>query len=536
MVLAASKLNPTSMERYQKLPMSRRSITRRIFTMGDDVKKQLKERAKDFMCYSLALDDSTDVTNTSQLAIFIRGVDCNMDVTEELLDLIPMHGTTTAKDIFHCLENALEEMELPWDKLFSVATDGAPAMIGIKNGVVKLVRDKLESLGLKDDFISVHCLIHRENLCAKSVGLKGVMNVVVKTINFIEARALNNRQFKTLLEDFDEDFDDLTYYCEVRWLSRSHALERFFRLREVIGIFMQSKEKPVPELEDVQWVQDLAFLADMCKHLNMLNLNLQGENKLITDLVDSIKAFKDTLALLEEHLTNKNFSLFPFTKEIVDARLAEDDCSDINTENYVQVVQDVKRSFQEKFSDFESLDPLFNLFAVPYSVSPNDAPEKFKIELIYLQNDRVLKEKYRNAGSAARFYENFPRERFPEIFKLAVKITCMFGSTYVCESTFSLMKFIKSRLRNAISDSHLSAALRLVCSKISPQISALSKRKRQRTEENAMCLFFLILLLLFLNCDKKELFYHNVLEMFLLCVGERIKRFYVESIYVNFQI
>jgi len=43
----------------------------------------------------LSVDESTDITNTAQLAIFILGVFDNFDVTEELLDLIPMADTTT---------------------------------------------------------------------------------------------------------------------------------------------------------------------------------------------------------------------------------------------------------------------------------------------------------------------------------------------------------------------------------------------------------------------------------------------------------
>ena len=45
--------------------------------------------------FSNALDESTDLSNTAQLAIFIRGVDDDFNVTEELLELVPKKGTTT---------------------------------------------------------------------------------------------------------------------------------------------------------------------------------------------------------------------------------------------------------------------------------------------------------------------------------------------------------------------------------------------------------------------------------------------------------
>ena len=40
--------------------------------------------------------ESTDITDTAQLAIYVRGVEENFEVMEVLLTVIPMHGQTTA--------------------------------------------------------------------------------------------------------------------------------------------------------------------------------------------------------------------------------------------------------------------------------------------------------------------------------------------------------------------------------------------------------------------------------------------------------
>ncbi|GBP19876.1 General transcription factor II-I repeat domain-containing protein 2A [Eumeta japonica] len=48
-----------------------------------------------------SLDESTDLSDTAQLAIFIRGVDKEFTVTEKLLALQPLKGTTTGEDIFN---------------------------------------------------------------------------------------------------------------------------------------------------------------------------------------------------------------------------------------------------------------------------------------------------------------------------------------------------------------------------------------------------------------------------------------------------
>ena len=64
------------------------------------MEKQLLAAAKDFEAFSIALDTSTDVLGTAQCAVFIRDINCSLNVREEFLDLIPMKVTTTGRDIF----------------------------------------------------------------------------------------------------------------------------------------------------------------------------------------------------------------------------------------------------------------------------------------------------------------------------------------------------------------------------------------------------------------------------------------------------
>lgn len=58
--------------------------------MAGNLWEKLREKIRSFVAYSIAIDEITDINNTTQLAIFIRGVDENFDVSEELLDTVPM--------------------------------------------------------------------------------------------------------------------------------------------------------------------------------------------------------------------------------------------------------------------------------------------------------------------------------------------------------------------------------------------------------------------------------------------------------------
>ena len=65
----------------------------------------------------------------------------------------------------------------------------------------------------------------------------------------------------------------------------------------VIKSFMVWKNKFVPELDDENWLTDLAFLVDLSAHLNELNMHFQGENQLISTMFQTITLFQMKLKL-----------------------------------------------------------------------------------------------------------------------------------------------------------------------------------------------------------------------------------------------
>ena len=75
------------------ISLSRQTVTRHIETLSEDIKRSVKSQASDFVYLSIALDESTDNSDTAQLAIMVRGVDQHFNVTEDLLTLGSLHGT-----------------------------------------------------------------------------------------------------------------------------------------------------------------------------------------------------------------------------------------------------------------------------------------------------------------------------------------------------------------------------------------------------------------------------------------------------------
>lgn len=219
---------PDKVKLFPNVSLCRRIVSDRITDIARDIEKTLKDTARNFEYFSLACDETTDITNTAQLAIFVRGIRAEFDRKEELLSLQAMYGTTKGEDLFKQVVAVMNNFELTFEKLSGIATDGALAMVGAQKGLTALVKNEMSRLSLDpNDLIVCHCIIHQESLCAHSLKLNNVMKTVVSIINFIKSRRLNNRQFKELLRELESGYGDLVYYCEVQWLSRPNMLHSF---------------------------------------------------------------------------------------------------------------------------------------------------------------------------------------------------------------------------------------------------------------------------------------------------------------------
>ena len=162
----------TIISRIQVMPVSARTIERRITDIPKEVNKQQTIALKTANVFSTALDESIDINDNPRLAVVARCC-CDGEVHEELCCLKPMYGTTTGKDIFDIFIKHFEERRIDMKKIFSVTRNGAPAMIGQHPGFINFIEQKIRHPVMK-----LHCIVHQENLCAKTS--KSALNDVTK--------------------------------------------------------------------------------------------------------------------------------------------------------------------------------------------------------------------------------------------------------------------------------------------------------------------------------------------------------------------
>ena len=386
---------PKQAHLFEKISLSRTTIARRIEEIGENISEQLQSKGDTFQYFSLAFDESCDMSDTAQLSIFIRAVAKYLSVHADLVGLISLYDTTRGVDVKETVLNALHYKipNLSLSKLVGLTTDGAASMTGKENRTVALLNKYLQESDFTQDVITLHCFIHQESLCAQS----NVTDVVVKCVNEIRAKGLKHRQFQSFLLEMNAQYKDLVYHSLVRWLSRGKVLQRFLSLPEEIKMFLQEKSPTLKTksgadvltlLRDNTWSVDLTFSIDITQHMNNLCIKMQGRNQLLPELLNAVDTFQSKLEMFQKQLSSGNmiqFKSMSLFLEKTKADLVPD------FEKYAVMCKDLREKFSKRFQDRNGRKTQMNLFQRPLSMDIeylDDADTQ--LELVGLRSNQVL--------------------------------------------------------------------------------------------------------------------------------------------------
>ena len=113
-------------------------------------------------------------------------------------------------------------------------------MTGKREGFVAHLKKELNQTTL----ISFYCILHHQNLFAKSIILDDTLKKVVGIVNFVRANAIRHRQFQHMLMLDDEIFSvDLRYHSKVHWLSQGQVLEKILFLhKKIIDLYCDNNQ------------------------------------------------------------------------------------------------------------------------------------------------------------------------------------------------------------------------------------------------------------------------------------------------------
>uniref|UniRef100_A0A3B3SPD4 HAT C-terminal dimerisation domain-containing protein n=1 Tax=Paramormyrops kingsleyae TaxID=1676925 RepID=A0A3B3SPD4_9TELE len=232
------------------------------------------------------MDESTDIPNASLLLAFVRY----------------LWGACSHEDLLFCVELPTRTGNGPeWKNCVGICSDGCRPHQWREDtqfyiATLTFILSKFSTGHQMRNGHAVFCIA--ESLASKKMSpqLREVMNVAVKTVNYIEKSAVNAMCFSVLCEGMDSGHGQLLCHSEVKWLSRQ--------------VFTVKKSSLANNYADVTFLPQLAYTADIFAQLNQLNLSIQGKNSNIFLVADKIEGFKRKLSLWAKRVQEERMEMF----------------------------------------------------------------------------------------------------------------------------------------------------------------------------------------------------------------------------------
>lgn len=438
----------------KRIPLSNNTVQRRIDEMSSNI--------ENFLCnylqtthFSIQLDESTLIGNEALLLAYVRFI-MDEEIHEELLFAKTLETDTKGESIFKLLSDFFQEKSIPLTNIISVATDGAPAMVGRYRGFISHLKRIIPGV------TAIHCVIHRQHLVAKNLSdrLHQSLQLVIKAVNKIKSSALNTRLFAQLCDENDEDFQRLLLHTEVRWLSKGACLTRFYLLFESVLEFVGSKD---PDLKEnlIKKRADIAYLTDLFKKFNDINLQLQGDALNLIKTKSVISAFLGKLKFMKQNISRREFTQFP--------NLSHTACLDEDIKTYVQHLNVLHDDFKNRFEDILMME------IPPWIINPFEETEVADVvlqeELLELSTNEELKVQFKKGYQTFWLQAEIP-EKHPGLWEIARKLLIAFPSSYLVEKSFSVVTNLLTKKRNRLNITER-GDLRLILTKLKPNIDQI---------------------------------------------------------------
>ena len=291
-------------------------------------------------------------------------------------------------------------------------------MIGRHHGFIAHLKREVP------DLFTIHCVIHRQHLVAKHLSdrLHSTLQAVIRAVNKIKAHSLNDRIFRQLCHENEEEFERLLLHTEVRWLSKGKCLQRFYNLCDSVIDFFKLKlldEKVSSDLESRR--ADVAYLSDIFKKLNEVNITLQGTKMCLIKAKGIIMAFISKLDFYKNCLLRLDLNQFPNLKAVQENQTDDSCLSDTDLDCCV---------------------------VNPFQADANNADPNLVEELIDLQNDFEGEVLFPQIG-----YEAFwPKEqvKYPHLWEKIKSLLLAFPSSHLVEKGFSSVLQLLTKQRNRL--------------------------------------------------------------------------------------
>lgn len=241
------------------------------------------------------------------------------------------------------------------------------------------------------------------------------------------------------------------------------------------------------------FLKRLNFIVDILKLMNQINLQLQGKHNYIGNMLETINKFDTSLELLNDDIMNSRIESQNFF--FLHKYLSESESTlEENMKNEFSrfITDHFLHQLRERFQDIKHIEKVFDFLIDPLNFNVknyslireicekldlND-PMRLRDEIVTLQSNSAVKtllsdnqkNNLLNSKNIATVWKNIfeilecqlqGENETSQLVLLVAKVLSIFGSTWVCEASFSDLKRLKSKNRSNITQKNLVDQLRV---------------------------------------------------------------------------
>ena len=293
-----------------------------ISAMAKHIRDQLLAEIATVPFLAVLMDETTDVSTTKQLCIYVRYV-FKVDVKTSFIGLVELpHGDAQA--IVNALSDFFGLLAIPKNKVIAIGSDGASTFTGIHGGVCKIMKDTWNPM-----ITSYHCMAHKLNLASAdavaSTPLIGQHLEVIGDIkNYFSMSPSRKDAFEAIQAGLKIKIRQLIRPATTRWLSHDMAVDAVHYLYPALILYFSKERTATPKAEliwqsifSTQFIHLNMLLNELLHALSILSQMLQEKNidiqsaqqaldtsvKQINDIQDKTDRYKDVNDFIKDMYT-----------------------------------------------------------------------------------------------------------------------------------------------------------------------------------------------------------------------------------------
>lgn len=460
-----------------------------IECIEEEIQDFIGKRINEAPFFACIVDETTDITETSQCSIAVRLVDTEGDIQEFFLGFHDVNESRNAEGLCNVLCNVLQKYDVQ-SKLVAQTYDGASVMAGELNGLKAKVNE------LAPQALFTHCFAHRLNLvlqqsCSKIKSVK----IFFSTLHGIPAFFNRSSKRTAILDRIVEQ--RMPTSSDVRWNSNTKLISVVHTKRvKLIEAFNEIIDFPdsngnsareaqgfINNLRDFNFVFLLLTFQEIFNKTELLFNILQ---KKTNDIRMCINAISDCVLYIRNLRSDQQYSVFmeaagtaTRSDSLTSLRRNElmEECAPYKYKQlYFEILDNILTQLESRFQNYEKLKFLelgdttrFSIYSQHFPTEALDSlfqnyetyfdSVKLRVELQTVFSP-LHKETFHGKSLSElikKMIESETSEILPNAFKLFCLIATIPSTSASVERSFSCLNRVKTFLRNSMTQERLSA-------------------------------------------------------------------------------